>query len=76
MPAFLGPLLGVFGKIAQGLVKVFPFLAAFFAGKKMAEAKVTKNNLEAKQKAEEEGQKVEDEIRDSSPGDFIRNNDI
>ncbi|NJO64299.1 MAG: hypothetical protein HC836_40870 [Richelia sp. RM2_1_2] len=76
MVPLLAPILGVLGKVAEGLVKLLPFIATFFAGKKMAEASITENSLEIKNKVEEVGQKVEDELKTKSTGDYIRNNDI
>ena len=76
MMAILSGVLGFFGKLVEGLMKHAPVIAAFFAGKKVAEAKVTENNLEAKIKAEEEGQKVKDELREKPVSDYIRKNDI
>ena len=76
MPAFLAPVLGILGKLIGGLTKFLPFLAAFRAGKKSAQAEVTENTLEAKEEAEDAGQKVKDELRDKPVGDYIRDNEI
>lgn len=76
LPAFVAPLLGALGKVAEGVMKALPFVAAFFAGKKVAEAKVTENNLEAKVEVEKAGQEVKDELRETPVGDYIRKNDI
>ena len=76
MPAFLAPLMGVFGKLLGGLVKFLPFLAAFRAGKKSAQAEVTENTLEAREEAEDAGQEVKDELREKPVGDYIRDNEI
>ena len=76
MPAFLAPLLSVLGKVLEGIVKLLPFIATFFAGKKLAEANVTENNAEIKNEVEEVGQKVEDELKTKPTSDYVRKNDI
>ena len=65
-----------FSKLADSFSKYAPMIGAYFAGKKAAKAEVLDNTIEAKNEAEEAGQKVEDELRDKPTGDYIRDNDI
>jgi hypothetical protein len=80
---WISGLLGLLGKVMDFL----PSFLAFKAGKSQGEAaaevnnakvetKIVTNNLDTRAKGDEAAQKVEDEIRDTSVGDYIRKNDI
>lgn len=67
---------GALSKLMSSVAKYAPMIGAYIAGKKSAKSDVVENTLEAKNEADEAGQKVEDELRDKPTGDYIRDNDI
>jgi hypothetical protein len=80
---WISGLLGIFGKVLDLLPSIFAYKAGKSEGEAKAEvnnAKVEKtivtNNLEDRAKGDIAAQKVEDETRDTSVGDYIRKNDI
>lgn len=69
-------LLNVLGIVVKGLVKAFPFLAAFFAGKKDVESKVVEASVEERQEGDIAANEAKQSVRKKGVAEHVRKNKI